>query len=230
MNHSHQSSALHDDIWESLPWLVNGTLSAADRQRAGAHLQTCDACREEFAAQQQIHQAMAADDGALQMPAAGLQRLRTRIDALGSVAAAAVAEAATAPATLAARQVCGRRRQRAKLPTAVAAAVLLSVIASALWIQAQQRSAVDYYTVTSAAALPHGAVIRAVFATTLTLSEVQSVLAKAQLTIVAGPTEAGVYSLAMTTSESPDWSLQRLRKENAVRFAERIGPASPPPP
>jgi hypothetical protein len=75
-----------------------------------------------------------------------------------------------------------------------------------------------------------GAVIRAVFAPTVTLSELQGLLDDAHLRIVAGPTEAGVYSLAMTAPQSIDWSLRQLRGHASVRFAEALGPAPPPAP
>ena len=79
-------------------------------------------------------------------------------------------------------------------------------------------------------ALPAGAVIRAVFAPTVTLSELQSLLDDAHLRIVSGPTEAGVYSLAMSGPQSIDWSLRKLRGHDTVRFAESIGPGSGPVP
>ena len=87
-----------------------------------------------------------------------------------------------------------------------------------------------YYTVTAAAVPQAGAVIRAVFAPTVTLSELQSLLDDAHLRIVSGPTEAGVYSLAMSGPQSVDWSLHKLRGHDTVRFAESIGPVSGPVP
>ena len=86
-----------------------------------------------------------------------------------------------------------------------------------------------YYTVTSATPQPTGAAVRAVFAPNVTLSDLQRLLDDAHLKIVAGPTEAGVYSLAMTGSAPVEWSLQRLRAHEAVRFAESIGAASAGP-
>jgi hypothetical protein len=64
----------------------------------------------------------------------------------------------------------------------------------------------------------------------VTLSELQSLLDDAHLRIVSGPTEAGVYSLAMSGPQSIDWSLHELRGHDTVRFAESIGPVSGPAP
>jgi hypothetical protein len=112
----------------------------------------------------------------------------------------------------------------------VGIAVALGVSTALLWNRAQHGARADYYTVTSAPSQPAKAVIRAVFAPTVTLSELQALLDDAHLSIVSGPTEAGVYSLAMTGSQPIDWSLRRLRAHDTVRFAETIGtlPAQPP--
>ena len=69
-----------------------------------------------------------------------------------------------------------------------------------------------------------GAVIRAVFSPAITLAELQAILGEAQLKIVAGPTEAGVYSLAASSSRPAGISLTLLRQHAAVRFAEITQP------
>jgi hypothetical protein len=63
-------------------------------------------------------------------------------------------------------------------------------------------------------------VIRAVFAPSITLVELQSILDEAQLRIVSGPTEAGVYSLASKSTLTVPASLALLRQHPTVRFAE----------
>jgi hypothetical protein len=79
--------------------------------------------------------------------------------------------------------------------------------------------------VTTSAPRPPNEVIRAVFSPTVTLVELQAILDEAQLRIVSGPTEAGVYSLAANTDRPVSSSLTLLRRHSAVRFAEstRIG-------
>ena len=41
------NSVSHDEAWLSLPWLANGRLPQAERDRLEPHVQTCAACREE---------------------------------------------------------------------------------------------------------------------------------------------------------------------------------------
>ena len=62
--------------------------------------------------------------------------------------------------------------------------------------------------------------VRAVFSPSITLVELQSILDEAQLKIVSGPTEAGVYSLASKSTLPPRSSLALLRRHPVVRFAE----------
>jgi hypothetical protein len=106
-----------------------------------------------------------------------------------------------------------------------ALAVALGLLAIDGWMELHARGAAPvYYTVTTPAAQPADAVIRAVFSPTITLAEMQSILGEAQLRIVAGPTEAGVYSLASSTSRPVSLSLSLLRQHTAVRFAEITQP------
>ena len=157
------------------------------------------------------------------------ERLQRRLAAQGTtIAPSLVAQAGRRSL---ARQSSVRRYPS---PGATAASVAiiaaaLSVLAGVLWSQSQRRAPpAEYHTVTTEAPRPAGEIIRAVFASTITLSELQAVLDDAHLKIVAGPTEAGVFSLAAASSQPVDWSLQRLRLQPAVRFAEPSVPTSDP--
>ena len=222
MNQVEYSAAEHRDIGELLPWFVNGRLSEADRQRVDAHLRVCQLCGDEVALQRRIHGAMSADVGVEHMPMAGLNRLRRRIESLEDAgpAPAAPEEAAR----IAAPGGAGRPWR-----STVAASIALTTVgavAALVWTQHERRMALpDYYTVTTVMPQPANTAIRAVFAPTVTLSELQGLLDDAHLKIVSGPTEAGVYSLAMSASPSVDWSLRRLRGHEVVRFAESVVPA-----
>jgi hypothetical protein len=108
-------------------------------------------------------------------------------------------------------------------------AISLAIPAAMRFNEARRASAA-YHTVTSEAAQHPGEVIRAVFAPSVTLSELQALLEDAHLQIVSGPTEAGVYSLSITGPQSLDWTLRRLREHDSVRFAEGLAPAPVPAP
>jgi anti-sigma factor RsiW len=222
MNRIENTVAEHREIGELLPWFVNGRLSEADRQRVDAHLRVCEACTDELAAQQRIYGVMSVDAGVERIPMAGLNRLRMRIDSLDAVPASTAPERDVRSEAPAGSSLWQRR-------SAIAASITLTVVgalAALLWNQHERGAPANYYTVTTTAAQPAHTAIRAVFAPTVTLSELQALLDDAHLKIVSGPTEAGVYSLAMSGSASVDWSLQRLRGHEVVRFAESVVPAA----
>jgi len=219
----------HEDVWHRIPWLVNGRADDAERAQIEAHLRVCDECRNEVAAQRQVMSAIANDKRIDCVPGAAFQRLWERISA-----------ADTAPGR-AARPPSGAssvRPARARSVTRwLAAAVVIEAIGiTALTAALTSRdSAVqptaEYRTVTSATAatssIPTTArgIIRAVFSPTLPVSELQRLLEKSGLRIVAGPTEAGVYTLAATAAverSGNDSALSELRANPAVRFAEPI--------
>ena len=211
----------HGDAWELLPWLVNGRLDETDRLRVEMHLKDCVACRDEVAVQQRLRDALAAHGPVEQFPAAGLNKLRQRIDQLSVPLPQATPGREATPDSA--------RPGRA---AAIAASVLVAAL-SVGGLAAHYRPAPSpvpaggaYLTVTAAAPQYSGTVIRAVFAPTVTVADLQGLLAEAHLGIVAGPTEAGVYTLALTGTESPAWSLQRLRAHDGVRFAEAIPAAA----
>jgi anti-sigma factor RsiW len=224
MKQTEYTAAEHQDIGELLPWFVNGRLSDADRQRVDSHLRLCEVCRDELAAQHRIYREMSADAGVEHMPMAGLNRLRLRIENLED---AGTARAAPEEASRSGAPAGSVWRQRRSAIAASIAMTAVGALAALLWNQHERRIApANYYTVTTAAAQPANTAIRAVFAPTVTLSELQELLDDAHLKIVSGPTEAGVYSLAMSASPSVDWSLRRLRGHETVRFAESVVPAS----
>jgi hypothetical protein len=221
MSHTTEHGLEHRETWALLPWYVNARLGDRDRRRIEAHLGICAPCREELSVQRQVHATLAGEGAVEHMPAASLKRLQQKIDALD--AAPAATTALPVPGAAARRH---RPWQGMIAASMAVMAVALSVVAFVSWSQISRRARpADYYTVTTAA--PHAAheVIRAVFAPTMTVGELQSVLHEAQLKIIAGPTEAGVYSLAAASGRQPAQSLQVLRAHAAVRFAEATDPA-----
>jgi hypothetical protein len=166
---------------------------------------------------------MTAENAVEHMPSASLQRLQARLDGVDG--------AERAPDALAA---AAKPRDRSMpWPGLMAAsvavlAVALSLLAAGRWTQYGARAGAPVYrTVTNPAPRAPNAAIRAVFSPTITLSELQSMLDEAQLRIVSGPSEAGVYSLAVNSDRPVSVSLAMLRQHAAVRFAESTDSARP---
>jgi anti-sigma factor RsiW len=213
------------EVSERIPWYINGTISEDERQRLDAHLLHCANCRNEIAQDRLVYEVMNVDSGVEHMPAASLKRLRARLDDVDAATTAL-------PADLTAAEKPGRRPahwQGLAAASIVVMAVTIGLLAADRWIQFRARtSAADYYTVTTPAPHAPGEMVRAVFSPTITLVEVQAILDEAGLRIVAGPTEAGVYSLAADSRRPVSSSLATLRANAKVRFAESIQSARGP--
>jgi hypothetical protein len=214
----HHVSREHQEVSALLPWYVNGSIGEQDGQRVEAHLSGCADCRNDLAQEQRVYRAMTAETAIEYMPAASLKRLQARLDGIGAEDAAngaADARSAAAP---------GRRSMpwpRLMAASIAVMAVALSLLAADRWMGFRGAAAQpNYYTVTTSVPRPQGEVIRAVFSPTITLVELQSILDEAQLRIVSGPTEAGVYSLAAKSARPVSSSLALLRAHAMVRFAE----------
>jgi Putative zinc-finger len=225
MTHNHRSGDVreHQEISELIPWYLNGSIGDYERQRVEAHVQLCALCRDDLAQERRIYQGMTAETAVEYMPAASLKRLQARLDGVDAAADADI------PAQVPAVQKWGRRAmtwQGLMAASVAVMAVAISLLAADRWVQFRARvSAPNYYTVTNPATRAPNEVIRAVFSPTITLVELQSVLDEAQLRIIAGPTEAGVYSLAANSRRPVSSSLALLRAHAKVRFAESTQPS-----
>jgi len=219
--HLSHDSREHRAVSALIPWYVNGTLGERDRQRVEAHLELCAHCQGDVAQERRVHEGMTADTAIEFMPAASLKRLQARIEELDTRASAGAQ--AERPDTV--------KSVRRPLPwlglmaaSIAVMAVALSVLIADRWLQYRVRGPGDYYTVTTSAPRAAGETIRAVFVPSITLVELQAILDEAQLRIIAGPSEAGVYSLAATSTRPASSSLSLLRAHSNVRFAESTHP------
>jgi hypothetical protein len=207
----------HREIAGLIPWYVNATLVEHDRQRVEAHLENCAICREDLALERRIFARLNAETAIEYMPAASLKRFQARLDA---------AQTLSPPPD---GVVLAQPREKSLRRTLMAASVAVLAITSGVlmadrWLQFRGRvAAPSYRTVTDAAPRPRDEVIRAVFSPALTVVEMQAILEESQLKIVAGPTEAGVYSLAAKSNLPVRSSLTLLRQHSGVRFAEATG-------
>jgi hypothetical protein len=228
MTYKHRSSVApeHQEISALIPWYVNGSIGEHERQRVDAHLILCACCRDDLAQERRVYQGMTAETAVEYMPAISLKRLQARLD--GVVAAASADVQADVPAA----GKPGRRSipwQGLMAASVAVMAVALSLLAADRWMQFRARaSAPNYYTVTTSTAHAPGEVIRAVFSPAITLVELQAILDEAQLRIISGPTEAGVYSLAANSPRPVSSSLALLRGHAKVRFAESTQPSLGP--
>jgi anti-sigma factor RsiW len=201
-----QGMAGHRRAWELIPWVVNGRATDEDRALVETHLRDCRDCREEFAFQVEIQQAISQEAAAEAAAPPSLDRLWSRIDG--------------------ADQRTGRRAsstvQRWLVAAVVVEAIGLGALAFAFWREPPADA--PYRTLSLPAAAPT-ATLRIVLMPKLELAVLQKLLDEEQLQIVGGPSEAGVYSLAprdRTQPIDPAGALARLRAHPGVRFAEPV--------
>ena len=132
-------------------------------------------------------------------------------------------------------QLAGHEGDRTRTTTTVNATLIAFATGALIWtafswMHGESRfSDAPYRTVTMEAPVTHGAVIHVVFAPSLALNERDSLLDRAGLRIVAGPTAAAVYTLAPVSPADPaalESALQQLRANSGVLLAEPIADAT----
>jgi hypothetical protein len=213
-----ENSAEHHEVSALIPWYVNDTLEDQQRDKVDSHVGTCTVCRNDLGVHQRIFEGIGAQPALDYMPVASLKRLQARLDAVQAQGdSAQMAPLEPMPS---------ESPWRGWIAASIAAmAVAIGVLATDRWMQFEARGEqANYHTVTSAAPRPRGEVIRAVFSPAITLVQLQSLLDEAQLKIISGPTEAGVYSLASNSTLTVRSSLALLRQHATVRFAEATSP------
>jgi hypothetical protein len=214
----------HDDAWHLLPWFVNGSLRREVHSDLDAHLAACADCRSEVALQMKVRDSLSREDVRQASTQSSFDQLWARIEAQGDAA-----DDTHAPADLPVIPAAKPRSARAAgMPRWLVAAVVVQAVGLVTlgWftLNNSPRVAANYQTLSSPATSVERGRIRAVFAPDLELRELQALLASAELTIVAGPTESGVYTLAPTKEKADiDAALAGLRRNATVRFAEPIG-------
>lgn len=242
----------HVQTWELIPWLVNGSASAADRQRVEEHLRDCADCRDEYAFQQRLHAGMS-DDASDQAEAQrGLARLFARIDEEALGFAGTHAPAAAAAAAPRARGGLLQRILVAALvvqTASIAAFAILwfapnaSIQAASIQAASPQSASLQsvlgnagYRTLSRPDATADSATIRLVPAPTLSVGALQELLADAGLRIAGSSTDGTILGLAPVAARSrPDngepaagssaqtaITVARLRAQPGVLLAEPI--------
>ncbi len=207
-----------------LPWFVNGTLASADNERVSQHLQHCAVCRADLAHERALRTRLK-DDGPIgYAPQAGLAQTLSRIDELNR----------EVPVERVPQRVTREFRWRRLTATQwLSAAVVVQAIGigvlgvSALGRSAQERSAARYETLSSATPLAAGPQLRAVFAPAMNVDSLRQLLGAQRLYIVAGPTDAGVFTLGALDPSADAGRVQALlaglRRNPQVLFAEPAG-------
>jgi hypothetical protein len=216
MSHHDAFHSEHEEVWELLPWHINGTLEGRDARRVERHLGHCLPCHAELGRQRELASLVQAPEALPLSPGHGLARLEGRLAA--------------------------SRRLTARRPLgwgwlALAEAAIIVVLLSAVLARRQPPALPQATFETLGNAAPaldraSGPVYRALFAESASERELRELLAGLNLRIVDGPSPLGLFTLELAAEtqdpRTPAAVLAGLRAHDAVRFAERIDQPSAP--
>jgi len=204
-----QPHSNHERCWELIPWVVNGRASDVEQRDALAHAQNCSECREELARHRALHSRMRGADDVITAPNASWQKLLAKIDAQPD-------ETAAAP-------------HRIRRPWLIAALwiqfVAIAALSGALF-RSMQAPQPAYTTLAAPQPSDRRAAVRVVFAPDATLDDINRLLQQVRCDIIAGPSDAGVYTLATADPGEVNGIIATLRGHAEVLFAERSQTAS----
>lgn len=197
----------HTRAIELLPWLVNGTLGARERDAVEEHVRSCITCRREVKAQQRLHNAVRARRTADVSAEAGFDLLDRELD------------------DAARTHDWWRARSATWAPFAVAAAAGVAVLAILLWFTPLPEPAGNAYSTLATPPSSTAVLLDVVFAEDTTAAEMQVLLDGIGGEIVAGPTDAGRYNVRIVEGRVDDARLREvlgvLAADRHVRFAGR---------
>ncbi|HEU4652940.1 MAG TPA: zf-HC2 domain-containing protein [Steroidobacteraceae bacterium] len=213
------SSREHRESWDLLPWLANQRLTEAQTQQVEKHLQQCEACRTELEEQRRLRDAIRAEEAVVLAPQTSFNKLMQRIDSEADTEFDS--EVPTRTAVVA-------RTQRMPKWLAIAASIQVMAVAALLgslwWQQREVQVAPRFATLTAPNSTAKGPVLRVVFDDQTKLADISTLLKSIDARVVAGPTDAGVFTLMLNSKASSADALKsavvQLRQDTHVVFCE----------
>ena len=218
-----RTSNLHKEMWELLPWYVNGTLKGQELADVEAHVAHCPKCQCEVQRWRDLAATVQKDHEEVWIPSPShFASVMAQIQA---------AEASKVPLRTWWTRFTDFRVWLADTPRAIRwtlalQSALIVVLAVALAWQTPPSAPPLYRTLTRGGekAWASHARLRIVVAEDTTEKEMQVLLASISATIVQGPSSTGVYTIALSeknpTPEKLAHVLKVARAYPKVRLAE----------
>jgi hypothetical protein len=235
------NSITHEEAWLSLPWLANGRMSQAERDKLEPHVRTCSACREELALQRSFCNALTEPDRVTYAPGPSFRKLMDRIERTESATRTGNAptekSAERTHVTPLARRSGSRVRLWRPPGLAWAAGFVLAIGLTGALTSMYESSQAKYRTYTDpVASTPN--VLHISFDRSVTVGEAEEALRSTGARIVEGPDSTGVFGVAPTVVATGDVVPEhvsqemhllstRLRADPRVRWVEPVPGASP---
>lgn len=213
----------HQKVWNLLPWYVNHSLDAVEKDRVRNHIRTCIACRIELQQQQQLFEEMQQTDLLRQVSQAAFAQLRKRIERQSVIRPFTRPNQLSGESKPSSGQSLGFVKQ-----IALAASLLLLAMPFMLHLPAEQSAlTAEYRTLASAPEnTPAHNRVRIVFADQPDSKQIGAILHSVSGRIVKGPSENGIYEIQIgdrhTRPQEIDAAIAYLRNNTQVIFAERV--------
>lgn len=192
--------------WEAMPWVLQDSAPAAQKDWLMAHLAQCEACSAEFAQQTRLRVAMSLPSDVSLDVDSGLARLMTRLDALD------------------AEPLSPTPRHANWAFKALAAAVLIQALGiGALGTRLLSDRDAPYQTLSTPTSATVAGAIRVVPDPDMKLANWNKLLHSLDLKVINGPNAVGAYTVAPADSAAGSaQSLQQLRASAGIRLAEPV--------
>lgn len=212
----------HSEAWALLPWLANGRLSPEEREWVDAHLQGCEECRAELAAQRLVATHVTRDDSATpSAPTSDEQRSFNKLWARIEASEAAAQSVGTTAAATAPRS---SRTVRWLAAAVVVQAIGLGVLVLAL---NGDRDTLPFKTVSVPESRPNAPAVSLVFAPQASVATINTLLAHQGLSLVAGPGREGNFIAelsadAVASGATAESVASVMSKDSNVTFAQPV--------
>ena len=215
-----ERSSVHEETWLVLPWLANGRVAQAERERAEGHVRECSQCADELSVQQRLCDALSAPERVTYAPGPSFRKLLERIDGPGVQPPRA-------------ESFSPRRRKSASAALwrppglAWAASFIVMVAVTGLVATTYRWSEPRYQTRTDASDARRPEVLHIALDRDLTIGEVEELLRADGARVVEGPGTTGIFGVtpssrtAATGRQLLDLAA-RLRADPRVRWVEPI--------
>ena len=204
-------SARHEEAWLSLPWLANGRLSQAERDKIEPHVRTCAACREELAFQRLLCNVITEPDRVTYAPGPSFRKLMDRIDG-AAPPARKTREPEEAPAIPMRRRINSNMSLWRPPGLAWAATFILAIGLGGVATTVYRSSQPLYMTHTD---LPpaRANVLHISFDRSVTFGEAEEVLRKSGARVIEGPDSSGIIGIAPGNLASGKATPERMSEE-----------------
>jgi Putative zinc-finger len=221
-------SASHEEAWLALPWLANGRLSQAERDKLEPHVRTCAGCREELAFQRLLCNVLTEPDRVTYAPGPSFRKLMDRIDA-SEPQTQKVRESTKAPVTPIRRRSDNNVALWRPPGLAWAASFILAMGLGGVITTVYHWSDARYITYTDPPrppdTVPNVRHIHISFNRSVTIDEAEAALRSNGARVVEGPDSSGILGVA-PSAEQTNQALRllsaRLRADPRVRWVEPV--------